>query len=184
MPLPEEVINRLSNERPPAIGWSSSLLWFAAGLFAITLVLYAGIAFAYKPYVDGRIAAVTSQLAVASKSIDPNQEAALISFYSELVHVKSLLASRTVFSPALTWLSRDTQANTYYAAMSFSSGNQIVLTALARTEADLNQQIAIFESDPNVEAVNISNISLASVSGYLQANITLTLKPALLTAGQ
>lgn len=184
MPLPEEVINKLSNERLAAPGWSTGLLWFAWGALALSLVLYAGITFAYEPYLNSQISTTTSELAKVSQSIDSKQEATLLSRYSQLAHVQSMLAGRTAFSPVLTWLSKNTQANTYYTSLSFSE-NRLLLDALARTEADLAQQIAIFEADPDVQSVNVSNLSLANISGYVQTNITLLLKPSLLaTSGR
>jgi hypothetical protein len=185
MPLPQEVINRLSEERPPEAGWSSGLLGFSIALFAVIAVLYAGIAFGYEPYVNGRVTSVDSDLTRVSQSVSLDKTASLIAFYSQVSHVRSLAQGHVFFSQFLAWLSRHTEANAYDTALAFSANNQVSLTVLAKTESDLNQQVAIFESDPDVTSVNVSNISLANVSGFWQANLVLIMKPTVfMAAGQ
>ena len=179
MPLPQEVINRLSQDRPPEASWSSGMLWFAFGLLAIVALMYAGMAFAYMPYLNNRLNAVSAQLNQGIQGVNTNQVAAVAAEYSQVVHVKSLLQNHVMFSNFLTWLSKRTQPSVYYGSLQYLSNNQIALTVLARNESDINQQMAIFESDPAVAGVTLSNISLASVSGYWQANMTLTVKPSL-----
>jgi hypothetical protein len=183
MPLPQEVINRLSEESPPNVGWTSGLFGFSIALFVFVVVLYAGIAFGYEPIVNGQITAVNADLGRVSQSVSPGQTASLIAFYSQVAHVKSLVQGHVFFSGFLTWLSKHTEANAYFTALSLSSANQVSLTVLAKTETDLNEQIAVFESDPNVVSVNVSNVSIANVSNFWQANLVLLMKPSIFTAG-
>ena len=182
MPLPQEVINRLSEERPAEAGWSSGLLGFSIGLFVVVVVLYAGMRFGYEPYVNSQISSVEGELSRVSQSVSPDKTTSLIAFYSQVSHVRSLVQSHVSFSRFLDWLSKHTEANAYYTALSFSSANQVSLTILAKTESDMNQQIAVFESDPDVASVNVSNISIASVSGYWQASLVLIMKPGIFMA--
>jgi len=182
MPLPEEVINRLSEDRAPAGGWSSGLLWFAAALFLIVILLYAGITFAYEPYVNGKVSATTDQLNSASQSLTTAQSATLINEYSQVSHLRAMLQNHVLFSQLLTWLSKNTAPNVYYNPFSFGNGAQVTLTVFGKSENDLMQQLAIFEASPDVKSVTISGISLASVSGYWQTTMTLTVNQSLLTA--
>ena len=183
MPLPQEVINRLSQDRPPEASWSSGMLWFAFGLFAVAAIIYAGMAFVYTPYLNNHLNTVSNQLNQGIQGVNADQAAAIATEYSQVVHVKSLLQGHVVFSNFLTWLSKRTQPSVYYGSLQYLSNNQIALAVLARSENDINQQMAIFESDPAVSSVTLSNISLASVSGYWQANMTLTIKPSLILNG-
>jgi hypothetical protein len=178
MPLPQEVINRLSEDRPATPEWSSSVLWFSFGLLALMVLLYAGIAFGYEPYVEGQTNAVTASVVSLDKSIPSGQASSLMRLYSQAVHAKSLLEGHVLFSRFLTWLGNDTEANVYYASLGFAAKNQVTLVVLAKSEADVNQQVAIFEDDPNVASVSVSTVSLASVSGFWQANVTLVMNPS------
>lgn len=180
MPLPQEVINRLSDERPATAGWSSVLLGFAGAILAVVVVGYLVIAFFYKPNVDAQSAAVGREIARVSQSVGADQVASLIAYYSQTDHVRTLLAHHVVFSQFLAWLEKNTEANVSYNSLSFASGNQANLSLLARSEGDINQQLAIYESDPNVLSVSVSNISLAGVSGFWQANVTIVVSPQLL----
>lgn len=181
MPLPQEVINRLSEERSAAPEWASGILWFSLGLVALMVLLYAGIAFGYEPYVNRQAQGVTAKVTSIDQSIASWQEDSLLSQYSQTIHAKSLLQGHVLFSQFLTWLGNNTEVNAYYTSLGFASGNQVTLVVLAKSEADINQQIAIFEGDPNVAGVAVSNISLASVSGFWQANVTLKVKPSIFT---
>jgi hypothetical protein len=185
MALPQEVINRLSEERPAEVSWTSGLFGFSVTLFVVVIVLYAGMSFGYAPYVNSRIVGVDNDLKRIGQSVNTDKTASLIGFYSQVTHVRSLAQGHIFFSQFLTWLGAHTEANVYFLALSFSGGNQASLTVLARTENDLNQQVAVFESDPNVASVNVSNItSVSSVSGFWQGNLVLAMKPAIFTANQ
>jgi hypothetical protein len=96
--------------------------------------------------------------------------------------VQSLLTNHVMFSQFLTWLQQNTEANVYYSQFSFSSGNQITLTASAATQADAIQQIAIFESAPDVLSAVVPGLSVSGVSGYYTFSASLVMNPALFVA--
>ena len=183
MPLPQEVINQLSEERSATPGWSSGLLFFGLGLAVLMVLLYAGIVFGYEPYVNGQIQKVSTQMASLNQSVASGDVASLVSLYSQTVQAESLLRGHVFFSQFLTWLGSHTEANAYYTSLTFASGNQVTLAVLTKSEADINQQIAIFENDPDVASIAVSSVSLASVSGFWQTNVTLTMKPSMFMAG-
>ena len=146
------------------------------------ILLYAGIAFGYEPYVNGQIQNTSTDVAKLDQSVASGDSASLVGLYSQTIHAKSLLQGHVLFSQFLMWLGNHTEANAYFTSFGFAAGNQATLTVLAKSEADINQQIAIFESDPDIATVAVSNISLAAVSGFWQANMTLTMKPSIFTA--
>ena len=85
-----------------------------------------------------------------------------------------------IFTPFFSWLEKNTEAKTFYSKIMFSSGNQISITVLSRTQADMNQQLAIFESAPEVSNINVSNVAPTPVNQVVwqQANVTLFMKPS------
>ncbi len=182
MPLPEEVINRLSEDRPTTPGWSSGILGFSLALLGVCVVVYAVMVFVYQPYVTRQLNAATAQAASIDSSPVIAQAGPLATFYSQVIHIQGLLRKHVAFSQFMTWLEKSTQTNVYYGSLSFTSGNQVVMTVLGRTEADVNQQIAIFQSDPSVTNVSVSNVSLTGLGGYWQAGVTLTVSSTLITA--
>lgn len=180
MALPQQVIDRLSRENPETPGWSLGLLTFSAGILFIALVIYFGLTFGYEPYLASQIDQLNGQVSTLAKSISPDDQAKFVALYSEIVNLKSTLGSHVFFSHFLSWLEANTEANVYYTNLSFSSGRQITLAGVGATEADVNQQVAIFEAAPAVAAVNLSSVTLTPTTGTWRFNVMLTMDPAVL----
>ncbi len=178
MALPQQVLDRLSREPPKTPGWSSGLLLFCGAILFITLAIYVGLVFGYEPYLNGKVDGLNAQINTVAKSISADDEARLITFYSEITNLKNVLANHVALSRFFSWLEKNTEANIYFSRLSFSSqgsGNQVTLSGSAPSEADINQQTAIFESSPQVRSVNISSVSKSQDTGQWIFNATLVL---------
>jgi hypothetical protein len=178
MALPQQVIDRLSREPSKTPGWSFGVFTFSGGIFFLAILVYCGLIFGYEPYIDSQIAQLGTQIGTLAKAISPDDQARLVTFYSEISNLKTALTSHVALSRFLTWLQNNTEANVYYSRFQFSSGNQVVLTGIAKTEADVNQQVAIFEADPAVKSMNISTVSFSDSNRLWQFAVTLTMDPA------
>jgi hypothetical protein len=175
MALPQQVIDRLSNDTQKTPRWSHGLLLFSAGIFFLIIFIYLGITVGYEPYLNSRISQLQQQMSTVSKSIPANQQSALVNFYSGLFHLQALLKGHVVFTPFFAWLEKSTEANVYYSHVVFSSGNQVAVTVEAKTQADLDQQLAIFESAPEVSHIAVSAIAPLQINNgsWQQANMIL-----------
>lgn len=178
MALPQQVIEQLSREQPETPGWLSGMLLFSGGIFLIVLVIYFGLTLGYEPYVSGETAQLNVQLSALAKTISPDDQAKFITYYSEIANLKTVLANHVTMSRFFGWLEANTEANVYYANLSFSTGNKVVLAAVAQNEADVNQQLSIFENAPEVQNVSFSGTTYASQSKAWQFTVTLTMNPA------
>jgi hypothetical protein len=181
MPLPQQVIEQLSQEPSRTPGWSFGILSFSAGILFIVLFVYFGITAGYEPYLNSQIAQLQKQIDTAGKSISADQEQQLLNYYSQTFHLQTLLKNHIVLSPFFSWLENNTEANVYYSGVTFSSGNQMAITVVAKTQADLIQQIAIFESAPAVTHLTVSSISPSVRVGavWQQASVILFMDPSI-----
>ncbi len=177
MPLPQKVLDTLSREPPQTPGWSVSLLSFSGGLLFIVLAIYFGLAYGYEPYVQAQVDALNTKLNMVANSISPAQAAQLATFYSQITNLKDVLASRTELSQLFSWLEKNTEANVYYSSLQFSGGSKISLQGSAVSEADVNEQAAIFESSPQVSSVNLSTVSFDDNGKVWKFSVTLDMKP-------
>lgn len=181
MALPQQVVEQLNlsgqSRRTP--GWSSGIILFSGSIFLIVVCIYAGLQFGYEPYLNGQISALENQVQKVGQSISPSDEATLITFYSQVSNIQSLLKSHVFFSRFLTWLEQNTEANVYYTNMTYLSGDQITLNGNAKTSADIPEQIAVFEAAPNVSAVSLSNISYSSAANNWNFIVGLTMKQSI-----
>jgi len=180
MALPEQVIERLSKESPQTPGWSFGLLAFSGGILLVALFVYFGLVFGYEPYLDSRISQLNAQMATLAKSISASDMTKFTAFYSEITNLKAVLGNHIIFTHFLSWLEGNTEVNVYYSRLTFSAGDQVVLSALAPTETDVNQQVAIFEAAPEVKTVNLSAVSLSPTGGQWQFTVTLIMDPSVL----
>lgn len=182
MPLPQQVINQLNQEKPDTPGFSWGILLFSGGLLVLVLILYVFMAFIYTPYLNNKINTLQSNIDTVDQSINSNNEAQLVAFYSQTMNLQSILRNHVLFSRFLTWLQNNTQANVWYTQFAFSQGNQITMTGSAKTEADINQQIAVFEATPLVKNLVISNVGLPASNGTWSFAATLLMDPSIFVA--
>ena len=181
MALPQQVVEQLSQEEAPRTpGWSFGVMLFSGSILLIVLVIYAGLRFGYEPYLTGQMNALQSKVNDLGQSISPAEEASLVTFYSEIGNLESLVTSHVLFSHFLTWIEQNTEANVYYNTMSFASGDQVTLAGYAKTAADIPEQIAVFESSPDVSSVVLSSVSYSASSNNWVFNVVLTMNPDLL----
>jgi len=178
MALPEKVIEQLGREPAQTPGWSFGIIAFSAGILFVSVVAYVTLAFVYEPYLNGQVAREKDQVAQLNQSIPVTDQTKLVTFYSQIANLKTILQNHIFSSQFFAWLEKNTEANTYYQSLGFSSGNQVVLTAIAKTQTDVNQQIALFESAPEVLSASVTSLT-ATADGGWQFSVTLTMTPKL-----
>jgi hypothetical protein len=181
MALPQQVINQLAQEKDTTTGWSVELILFCAGLLVLTLLIYVGISFAYEPYLNSQYNTIQSQIATLGQSISSSDQAKLITFYSQISNLQSILAHHVISSQFLTWLEQNTDANVQYTQFALIAGDEVTLVGAAPNEADINEQIAVFEASPEVKGIAVSNVQLTA-TGLWQFTASLTMQPSLFLA--
>ncbi len=165
MPLPEKVIEQLGQESPKTQGWALGALFFSGGILFLTVAIYFGLTLGYEPHLQSQLASVKAQVDTLSNSVPPSDQSQLIGFYSQIANLQTLLQQHVLSSQFFLWLEKNTEANVYYHSLALTQGGTIVLSGSAATEADVNQQVAIFESSPKVSSVTISNVTAPSLLG-------------------
>jgi uncharacterized protein YpmB len=179
MALPQQVIDNLSNEKQETPKSFSGLITFSIGIFILLVVIYLGIIFGYDPYLNSQLSQTNTQMNNLVKSIPGDQQASLLKFYSGLSNVQVLLKNHTAFSPFFTWLEKNTESNVYYTNLSISSQQKISLTVNAKSQSDMEQQIAIFEKSPDISNFSISSINSSQQSGnsvlWQQASVSFSM---------
>ena len=149
MALPQQVVEQLSHGSQRTPGWSSGIMLFSGSILLIIVLIYAGLQFGYEPYLNSQISLLQAQAQKVGQSVSPADEANLIRFYSQISNIQSLIKNHVFFSQFLTWLEQNTEANVYYTSMVFTAGNQITLVGVAKTSADVSEQVAAFEASPD-----------------------------------
>jgi hypothetical protein len=179
MPLPEKVLNQLSHEAPETPGWSFNLIGFSGGVFFLTVLIYCGLIFGYGPYLDSQISETTDQMNALAKSIPTDAKASFTTFYSQTANLKTALASHVIPSQFFAWLEKHTEAHVSYVRANLATGSgELSLSATAPTDADMNQQLTIFEHAPEVKRMNVMGISYSDTTNQWQFTVSLSLNTA------
>src|SRR3989344_1044323 len=163
MALPTSAVEQLSRRRDRSPGWFSQLLLFSGSIFAISVIVYAGLVFGYKPYINRQVAALDDQIQQFSQEIPDVVQNKSFSFYSQLVNLRTFLDGHVLMSPLFTWLQDHTISNVYYTKFSLNTlTRQLSLGGVARTLGDVASQLAAFQDAPGVQNVFFNNVSVDS----------------------
>ena len=177
MALPEQVIDRLSREPVHTPGWSGQLLMFAGTIFLISLGVYLGLMFGYKPYLNSKISKLDAQIQKFTQEVPLSDQEKLASFYSQLSNLTGILHTHVISSPLFDWLEKRTDVNVYYTKFNFNPATkQLALTGIAKTTSDFIQQIQAFQAESAVERMNVNSLT-SSPNGMWQFDLVLFLRP-------
>ena len=113
MPLPQKVVEQLGREPPKTPGWSGKLLMFSGTIIFVTLSVYFGLSFGYTPYLKAEIEKINKDIEQFGQQVPVGDQLKLVSFYSQLGNIKSLLSSQIIGLRAFDWIEKNTQVNTY-----------------------------------------------------------------------
>jgi hypothetical protein len=179
MALPEQVINQLGKEPAGTPGWAYGAIFFSGGILLLAIVTYLGITFGYDPYLQSQISNTQNEVTKLNASISPTDQANLINFYSQISNLQTLLKNHVLSSQFFSWLEKNTESNVYYQSFALTAGDKVTITGGAANEADINQQIAIFENSPEVKTVSVSSVSAAPTVGGWNFTVSLVLNSSL-----
>jgi hypothetical protein len=183
MPLPEKVIEQLGQEPSGTQGWATGAIFFSFGILFLSVAIYFGLTLGYAPYLQGQLKDTQGQVTTLNNSVSASQQSQLIDFYSQIANLQTLLQNHVLASHFFTWLEQNTEANVYYQSLNLTQGTQVTLSGVAKTEADINQQIAVFENSSDVSSVSVSNVTAPQLLGPgWTFNATLVMSPSVFSA--
>lgn len=84
------------------------LLFLSITVFALVSVVFLGMEFGYKPYMQGEIKNIDGKIDTLSQSMNANQQKSLLDLYSQLYNIDALSKSRANSSRIFALLEQDT----------------------------------------------------------------------------
>ena len=131
------------------------ILIVSAVVFGLTLVIWAGMAFGYAPYLRAQVDDIDGELQALSSSITPEEQNDFIDFYSQLYNIDVL--SRTHLYP--TNVFEFLEEYTYPSVLITSArvqvtDNELRLDGISTSYDVLTDQISMYRDHPDV--VNVS----------------------------
>jgi len=137
-----------------SVGFPWRVLVIAIVVLGLSLLVYAGMAFGYIPYLTSEIKSVDAQFAELSQSLDSAQQKNLIDLYSQLYNIDTLASSHAYPSRFFDFLERNTYPTVRVTLMQLNvSGREARLEGIVPTFETLSDQLAVFENNPDVSGV-------------------------------
>ncbi|MBI2033639.1 MAG: hypothetical protein HYT13_00890 [Candidatus Liptonbacteria bacterium] len=182
MALPQKVIEQLGRAPVKTPGWSGQLLMFSSTIFFISLVVYLGLIFGYRPYLNAQVKRLNDRIQSLSQQIPLEDQKRIINFYAQLVNLRAILNGHIFTTPIFGWFEKNAHFNVYYTHLGLNTQNrQVTLTGFAKSVNDLAEQLKIFDDDPGVVQMNFGNSNIGQ-DGFWQFNLALTLTPEMFKA--
>ena len=183
MALPQKAIDQLSREPAQTPGWSSRLLMWSGTLFFIVIATFFGVRYGYQPYLSNQLEEVIGEIEKFTQQTPADEQAKILTFYSQLVNLRKLLVEQKLASEVLPWFEQYTHSNVVLHSLDVDLVNgSVTFSAEGNTLRDVAEQIAALQQLPDVKEFEFSGAS-RDTNGVWQFSVTLSLNTQLFRSG-
>lgn len=153
---------KIANEKL-AVGWPWRFFVFSLLVGLASIVIYLGLGFGYKNYLQIRIEQYDEDIKQLSEAIPQAQQERLTNFYSQLANLQNILNKHVFVSNIFPMLERNTNQLIYFKLADFKlSDRRLVLEGTAASYQVLSQQLEAFDRSPEIERVMLNESHLES----------------------
>lgn len=161
------------------VGWPWRLLIFTAIIFGSTILIYFGMIFGYKPYLNSKLKGFDKEISDLTASVGEEQQKNLANFYSQLVNVQDLLVNHTTASKLFDFLEKNTYQQISFSSLGLSLAEKnLKLEGNASNYKVLIQQLELFRQATEIDSIFLDNLTLGENS--IHFSIRLVFKPELI----
>lgn len=175
IPSPQtNVSEEFVTEKLP-VGWPWRLLIFSILIFILTLFVYFGIRFGYSAYLSQQSADLDSSLEVLANEVNTEDQERFVSFYSQIVNLKSVLDRHLWSSNLFTFLEQNAIDGVVFTEARFEDTARILQLQGTVTSFDLlAQQMGVFEKSSAVENVLLDDVSVVGGTPTFKLSVYLS----------
>ncbi len=170
-PTLEAIRSRNSN------GW---LFYVSFLIFLLVLTSYGGLIFLNRAQ-EGAKQEILAQIDQKRQELRPELVQKIFSLEARFKTMQSLIQKHAFPSRTFTWVEQHTHPRVSFSTFGFDGAQRkLTLTGTADSLVSLNQQIALFQQNPDIEKVDFGGLSFTKETGHVGFNTTVILKPAFL----
>lgn len=176
---PAGVPSSANLERIRASHSNGILFYMSFLLFLLVLAAYGGLIFLNRAQ-QGAKEELFLQIDQKRQELRPELVQQIFSLETRFKTMQSLIQKHTFPSRTFTWLEQHTHTRVSFDTFNFDGASRkLGLTGIADSLVSLNQQIAIFQQDQNIEKVEFGGLSFRREGG-VGFNATVIFKPSFL----
>lgn len=157
-------------EKETSFTWKA--LTYTGTIFVLALVVYLGLAFGYKPFLNRTIAGIDTEINKISKARtdDPESrqfETTFLDFYSQASNIQLLLKDHAAMSPVFDLIERSTRDDVFFQTIQIDGETRVVgFSGSAKDYSSLASQLAVYSGLEETENTTITG-SRQSDSGMI-----------------
>lgn len=161
-----------------SVGWPWKLFLFSLLTIITALVIYLGLAFGYRPFLQSQMEKIDESIRQLSEAIPEDQQKNLIIFYSQLANLQNVLSKHIIVSKIFPFLQKNTNQSVFYNAMDLRVGERkLALEGVAANYDIFSQQLEALNSAPEVVGMVINEST--AIGGQVKFKLFVILKPEL-----
>ncbi len=161
------------------VPWATLVI--AAISFLLSMGIWIGLEFGYKPFLQAIINDTDSKNTALVKQFNESKDRVeVVRFYSQTVNAKKLIANHVIASPAFDLIEKDTLPETSYKEFSMNRDEKnktvsVSLNGSTKSYDTLASQLALYSSDVNV--LKVAPGGASSGENDIQFSASLSLNP-------
>jgi hypothetical protein len=169
---------------PVSVGFPWRLFIFSLVIFLLSILIYFGLKVGYENYLQNQTTSLDGELNQLAKAVSQQDQQQFVNFYSQLVNLKTIFTSHIFSANVFPFLEKNTLPQVYYTDAKFTgSGADLALTGQAASLQVLAEQMAEFESAPELRSATLLSTSF-NPGGTVGFSIDLVFQPSYLSAPQ
>jgi hypothetical protein len=183
MALQQPSYDQVVSRAPRSPAWFGQLMAFSVTLLALATVVYLGIIFGFRPYLESRVVSLDQEIEDFTRQVPEDEQKAIATFYSQLSNIRTVLAKHTATPEFLSWLESGTVQNVQLTKVTYNtSSRQAQISGVARSTTDVASQVVALQNLPGVERVDFRSSSQAGANVIF--DLLVTVAPGSFTASQ
>ena len=156
-------------------GWSTRLLIVGFLIFGVTLLLYVGLLFGYRPILAQEINDKKAELTTLSKKVNTAEQDALLRFYSQFANLKSIFKNHVFTSKLFQLFETHTHERTYYTSLNVDTkSRELLLQGITDSYENLAELGGLLEEAKDVHQVMLENAELTNKGVGFKIRMTLS----------
>lgn len=166
-----------------ARGGNGFLFYIGFLVFLLVIAAYGGLIFLNRAQQSAEVE-ILAQIDQKRQDLRPELVQQIFSTEQRFRSMQMLIAKHSFPSQAFAWVEKHTHPRVSFATFNFDGAlRKVSLAGSADSLLSLNQQIGIFQHDPDIEKVDFGGLAFTADEkkpGYVTFTATVILKPSFL----
>lgn len=157
-------------QAPLGLPWRLSLA--TGALLLVTLLIYVGLRFGYRTYLEKQESRLTANLETLAEQVSSEDQEQFVTLYSQIVNLKTVLDQHRFAANIFPFLEREVVSGVFFTAADFdATSRRLRLDGAAASLEALAVQVAELGKAAEVESITVDKTTLSGSSANFSLSI-------------